>query len=129
MHLARRNLLRIKPGTAMKPVSLVLLISAALLAAAGQMLFKIGATDRARLIEYLNPAIIVGLLCYALSTVAWIYTLSSEKLVNVYAFTALSFVLVYAGGVTLLGETLTGAGIVGIVLIMAGLFLLTTSNT
>ena len=113
----------------MKPVSLVLLISAALLAAAGQMLFKVGATDRARLIEYLNPAIIVGLLCYALSTVAWIYTLSSEKLVNVYAFTALSFVLVYAGGVTLLGETLTGAGIVGIVLIMAGLFLLTTSNT
>lgn len=112
----------------MKPLSVVFLIAAALFAAGGQMLFKVGAVDRERLIEYLNPAIVTGMFCYALSTVIWIYTLSSEKLVNVYAFTALSFVLVYVGGVMILGESITRAGVVGILLILTGLFLLTTNN-
>ena len=63
-----------------------------------------------------------------LSTAIWIYALSSEKLVNVYAFTALSFVLVYLGGVMVLGETISKSGIVGVLLVLTGLFLLTTSN-
>ena len=112
----------------MKPLSLFFVTTAALFAACGQLLFKVGAAERERLIDFINPAIVGGLAFYGLGTAMWIYTLSSEKLVNVYAFTALAFVLVYLGGVVILGETITRTGVLGVLMILTGLFLLTTSN-
>jgi len=112
----------------MNRFSLILLSLAALSAAAGQLLFKIGARGREQWIDFLNIPIMTGLLFYGLSTVMWIYALSFEKLVNVYAFTALTFVLVYLGGVFIINEQITGVALVGIILVLAGLYLIVSYN-
>jgi drug/metabolite transporter (DMT)-like permease len=106
----------------------MLLVLAAFSAAAGQLLFKIGAHGRERLLEFANLPIAAGLLMYGVGTALWIYVLAREKLVNVYAFTALSFVLVYVGGVLLLGERIALGGMIGILLVLAGLYLITNYN-
>lgn len=109
----------------MNKLSILLLSSAALAAAIGQLLFRVGAKDRHELLDFINLPIILGLGFYSLGTAIWIYALSYLNLVNVYAFTALTFVLVYIGGVVLLKEPInltTGTG-VGVVLL--GLYLIT----
>ncbi len=108
--------------------SVLLLVTAAFAAAAGQLLFKIGAQGRGGWLAFLNPYIFAGFLFYVVGAVLWIYALSFEKLVNVYAFTALTFVLVLVGAVLVLGEKMNAAGILGIALVLGGLYLLTTHN-
>lgn len=112
----------------MNRFSIALLTLAALSAAGGQLLLKIGARGNAHWVEYLNVYIISGLGCYVLATAVWIYALSFEKLTIVYAFTALTFVLVYLGGVFVINETLSILAVIGVGLILAGLFLIVSSN-
>lgn len=112
----------------MKFSSVLLLTIAGLSAAVGQLLFKIGAQGAQQIPDFFNRSIVVGLILYALSTVFWIYTLSFEKLVNVYAFTALTFVLVYLGGVLLIRETITLSGLAGVGCVLLGLFLITNQT-
>lgn len=112
----------------MSRLSLLLLTLATCAAAGGQLLLKIGARGRIELGDFLNLPIAAGIVLYGLGTLVWIYTLSYEKLVNVYAFTALTFVLVYLGGVTLLGESLSPPAVAGVILILLGLFLITGYN-
>jgi len=108
--------------------TLFLLISAAFSAASGQILFRIGSRGNESLHAYFNIPIFIGLVLYAIGTTVWIYVLSKETLVNVYAFTALTFVLVYLGSVFLLGEHIdTGKGI-GIMLVLLGLYLITRTS-
>jgi drug/metabolite transporter (DMT)-like permease len=104
--------------------SLLLLIVSALAAAGGQLLLKVGAQARHQFLDFLNVPIALGLSLYGLSTIIWIYTLSSEKLVNVFAFTGLTFVLVYLGGTLLLGETITKPAVVGVLLVLLGIYLI-----
>lgn len=105
--------------------STVLLLSlAAFSAASGQLLFKVGADGVQNASGYINLSIFAGLVLYGLGTMAWIYALSSELLVNVYAFTALTFVLVYLGGVVLLGETITRPALAGVAFVLFGLYLI-----
>jgi drug/metabolite transporter (DMT)-like permease len=104
--------------------SILLLVAAALGAACGQLLFRVGAQNKGTLLEFANPQIFAGLLLYGISTALWIYTLSREKLVVVYAFTVLTFVLVYLGSVVFLGETLSQRAVLGVVLVLGGLYLL-----
>ena len=75
----------------MSLVSFMMLLAASLAAAAGQLLLKVGAQHKTHLAEFINAAIAAGLLLYLCGTVLWIYVLSKEKLVVVYAFTALTF--------------------------------------
>jgi drug/metabolite transporter (DMT)-like permease len=112
----------------MSRFSIILLTLAAFSAAGGQLLFKIGANGREQLQDFINLPIIFGLILYAVGTFLWIYTLSHERLVNVYAFTALTFVLVYIGGIFVIDEKITAAAFGGILLIMAGLYLITNYN-
>jgi drug/metabolite transporter (DMT)-like permease len=100
------------------------LLAGTMLAAAGQVLFKVGADGRVALLEFVNPFIAAGLLCYALGTAAWIYALSKAPLTLVYPFTALTYVLVYASGVFLLGEETSVRAVAGALLVLAGLFLI-----
>jgi drug/metabolite transporter (DMT)-like permease len=72
--------------------------------------------------------IVAGLCLYAVGTGLWIYALSFEKLVNVYAFTALTFVMVYIGGVVILGERLSGMALLGVLVVLGGLYLI-VNNT
>jgi drug/metabolite transporter (DMT)-like permease len=108
----------------MTRTSVLLLSGASLAAAAGQLLFRVGAQDKTSLSEFINAPILLGLLLYGLGTLLWIYTLSKEKLVVVYAFTVLTFALVYIGSMFWLGESLGARGVCGIALVMGGLYLL-----
>ncbi len=110
----------------MSSLSIILLTFATLAAAGGQLLLRVGAQGRAEWLEFINWPIAAGLLLYGIGTVIWIYTLSYEKLTTVYGFTALTFVLVFLGGVTLLNESLSYAAMFGILLILAGLYLIST---
>lgn len=110
----------------MSKQTIVLLVGATIAAAAGQMLFRIGARDRTNLLAFVNPYIIAGLFFYASGVVAWIYALSKEQMVAVYAFTGLTFVLVYLGGVFLLGERINTTKSMGVALVIAGLYFLTS---
>lgn len=108
--------------------SVILLVLASFSAAVGQILFKIGARDRTELLEYFNIPILFGMILYGVSTIIWIYMLSKESLVNVYVFTALTFVLVYLGGIFLLKEQMSLPGIFGIIFVLFGLYLIINYN-
>jgi succinate-acetate transporter protein len=97
-------------------------------AAVGQILLKLGAEGRHQLVDFINAFIAGGLLFYGVGTAIWIYVLSSEKLMNVFAFTALTFVLVYVGSMLIDGNGTTGAGLIGILLVLSGLYLLSQHN-
>lgn len=99
----------------------------ALLAAFGQVSFRHGAEGRELLAEFLNGWILLGLLLYLAGTVLWIRALSSATLTVVYPFTALTYVLVNAFAVALLGERLSTRGLLGTGFVLLGLFLVATS--
>jgi drug/metabolite transporter (DMT)-like permease len=100
------------------------LVVACCAAACAQLLFRVGAQSRSQFLEFLNPAIGAGLALYAFGTALWIYALAKERLVVVYAFSALTFALVYLGGHLLLGESLSARGACGVALVLAGLYLI-----
>jgi drug/metabolite transporter (DMT)-like permease len=97
-------------------------------AAVGQILLKLGAEGRHQLTDFINAFIVGGLLFYGVGTAIWIYVLSSEKLMNVFAFTALTFVFVYVGSILIDGNGTTSAGLIGILLVLSGLYLLSQHN-
>lgn len=103
------------------------LLGASVAAAIGQILFRLGARDRISLVAFVNTYIALGMLFYALGMAAWIYALSREQMVTVYAFTALTFVLVYLGGVFLLGENTNTTKSMGVALVIVGLYFLTSN--
>ena len=115
--------------TQMTKTSVMLLALSAFSAAAGQLLFKVGAQGRVRWIEFISVPIVGGVLLYGISMVLWIFVLSFEKLVNVYAFTALTFVLVYIGGVVIIGERISMPGAFGVGLVLCGLYLITNYSS
>lgn len=109
--------------------TIFLLMISAVSAAAGQLLLKKGADGREVIVDFLNAQVFSGLAFYGVGVAIWVYVLSREHLVNVYAFTALTFVLVYLGGVFILHEQISMPAILGILLILAGLYLVTNFNS
>lgn len=109
----------------MERSSIIFLTLAAFSAAGGQLMFKVGALGREQAVDFINLPIFSGLVLYAVGTAIWIYALSYEKLVKVYSFTALTFVLVYLGGVLILGEKISLINFCGMSLILGGLYLVT----
>ena len=105
----------------------LLLLAGTVLAALGQVLFKIGATGRDTLFDFVNIWIVVGLISYVFSTVFWIYSLSKAQLTLVYPFTALTFVFVYLVGVFVLGEETSVKALIGVASVLVGLFLISTA--
>jgi drug/metabolite transporter (DMT)-like permease len=103
------------------------LLGGTVCAALGQMLFKTGATGRQSLLSFVNGWIVLGLVAYAASTAMWIYALSRAPLSLVYPFTALTFVMVYLGGVWWFGEPTSARALAGVALVLAGLYLVTTA--
>ena len=104
-----------------------LLLLGTICAAAGQVLFKIGASGREAFSSFINVWLLSGLLAYAVGTLLWIYALSRVRLTVAYPFTALTFVLVYLFGVLILREPATAKALVGIGFVLAGLFLISTA--
>ena len=111
-------------GDKLKSQTLSLLLGAAFAAATGQIFFRIGARDRADISTFINFYVMAGLFFYGLGTIVWIYALSKEQITTVYAFTGLTFVLVYLGGVILLGEHINQYKSIGVLLVLAGLYII-----
>lgn len=100
---------------------------------AGQILFKLAAlslptlgkvtlVDLAALLS--NPCFILAIALYAGTTVLWVWVLREADLSRVYPFVSLSFVLVPAAGVVFFGEKATLGLVIGIALILAGVFII-----
>lgn len=106
-----------------------LLVVATILAAAGQILFKFGATGRRDWSEFLNVPLVSGLICYGIGTILWIFALSKLPLKTVFPYTALTFVLVYVGAIFLVGERISSKSLAGVVCVLIGLFMLTSDKT
>ena len=101
----------------------VMLLTGCVCAALGQLLFKVGASGRVSLGSFMNGWVFLGLALYAVGTVLWIASLSQAKLTSVYPFTALTFVLVYVLGISVLGEAVSTQALVGVAFVLSGLFL------
>ncbi len=104
------------------------------LSALGQTLFKTGAGrvrfgDGAGLLGKVaamlfSPWVLAGLAAYGVGTVLWLFALRRIDLSLAYPFVALSFLMVAASGVLLLGEPMTLAKALGLALIVTGLAVL-----
>jgi undecaprenyl phosphate-alpha-L-ara4N flippase subunit ArnE len=99
--------------------------------AGGQFLFRKSAIEAPPLSSLagiatliVNPVFILALVVYGAATLLWVAVLQQVPLSRAYAFTALSFVIVPAAAVFLLGETATPRFVVGLVLVIAGLLLI-----
>jgi drug/metabolite transporter (DMT)-like permease len=99
------------------------LLSSCVLAAIGQVLLKQSVTGRTELAQYLNPGLFLGLSCYVVGAVLWIYCLSRVPLLKAYPFTALGFVLTILAGVLIFKETAAPVYWLGIAFILTGLML------
>jgi len=110
------------------PIIYFILLLSSLLAASGQCLFKSGASGAQIMADFINPIIIGGLMCYGASTILWIWALSRAPLLIVYPFTALTFVMVYAGSVLVFGERFSLSGMLGVACVLLGLFIIVTSR-
>lgn len=105
-------------------VAMVLVLAAScLLAATGQLLFRLGAADRNDIAAFLNLYLASGLIAYAASTALWVFALSRVRLLLVYPFTLLTFVLVGMGAALILGESVNRIVLLGWVVIAMGLAL------
>jgi drug/metabolite transporter (DMT)-like permease len=111
----------------MSPTMTLLLLAGTLCAAAGQVLFKVGASGREALASFFNLWLLSGLAAYGLGTLLWIYALSKVRLTVVYPFTALTFVLVYLFGIVILDEPTTAKALIGVAFVLGGLFLISTA--
>jgi len=99
-------------------------VSACILAACGTLMLKYGAMGRNQIREFINLWVMGGDCFYSIGFLLWIVALSKLPLVYVYPFTMLTFLMVGAGSVFLLGEKLTPLGLLGWMVILLGVFLI-----
>lgn len=116
--------------------SLVLLLFAVFSSAGGQIMLKHGMKGAAATVGHggslalraaTSPWVIVGLLVFAVSALAWMTTLARVPLSVAYPFNALGYLLIVLAGSTVLHERTsmwTWGGsllvVVGLVTVMAG---------
>lgn len=98
-----------------------------LLAAAGQIFLKLGATGAQSMADFVNVRTLAGFTLYGVGSLLWIIALARLPLSKVYPFTILTFVLVYAASATLLGEPMTPKVLLGAALVIAGLLVITVA--
>lgn len=102
--------------------------ASAFLAAAGQVLLKIGANGKSNLADFVNLSLLSGLSCYIFGILLWIYSLSRMPLSSIYPFTFLTFVLVGVGSAWLLGDVPSLRTVVGWTIILVGIGFVALSN-
>ena len=109
------------------PSALLWVVASCVLAAAGQVLLKLGSQGAVSLAGYANLRLVAGLALYGASTLLWIVALSRLPLSRVYPFTVLTFVLVYVLSYLCLDESLSPQVLGGGALVLAGLFVIATA--
>jgi len=120
----------------MRILDLLAIFVSVCLAVAGQLLLKMGmlrmgkfslnistvVQQYARIL--VNPFIIAGIIGFALSVLVWLYVLSRLELSFAYPFTALNYVLILLASYFVLRETITPVKIMGVAVIVAGVYLI-----
>ena len=109
------------------PHPIILVVLGSLLAAAGQVYLKLGASGATGFTSYLNVRLGIGIVLYGVGSVLWVIALSKLPLSKVYLFTVLTFVLVYVASFAILGEQISASVIAGSVLVVAGLVVIATA--
>ena len=120
-------------------VSFSLILTGVLLNAAAQLLLKAG-TNRIGEFEFnwanivpitklvaLQPHIITGLGCYAVSVVVWIMALSRVPVSVAYPLLSIGYIVNAFAAWHLFGESLTAQKLIGIGVICVGVWLVTKS--
>ena len=123
----------------MNLVSFALVLTGVLLNAAAQLLLKAGVKDMgiiqlnagtifsAGLKLALEPHIIAGLACYAISVVVWILALSRVQVSIAYPMLSLGYVVTAFIAWAFMGEAVNAMRISGIAVIIVGVFLVARS--
>jgi len=114
----------------MNAASIALLSLVSLMLAGGQIMFRSGARD-ARPVEdfptliglLISPTIIAAVALYGVATVLYVIALQRVQLSVAYPFMALGYIVVPLAGYFLLGEAVSLRYAMGVVLILAGLYL------
>jgi drug/metabolite transporter (DMT)-like permease len=121
------------------PILGLILLSISLSAIA-QVLFKFGMSSvavrqalaagspmQAAIAVFLSAGVLGGLSLYGIGTVLWLGVLSRTEVSQAYPFVGLGFVLTALIGYFLFGDALGPLRIVGIALVVAGIFLISRS--
>ncbi|MBA7630964.1 putative 4-amino-4-deoxy-L-arabinose-phosphoundecaprenol flippase subunit ArnF [subsurface metagenome] len=119
----------------MRAFDLLVILISIFLAVVGQLLLKMGmlrvgkfSFDISTLVHQyikilLNPFVIAGLFGFFVSMLIWLYVLSRMELSLAYPFVALNYVLILFGSYFLFKETITPLKIVGVAVIIIGVYL------
>lgn len=110
------------------PLQLLTIILSVILLSAGQILFKMAASEmnftaRKILISLINPKFLIALLVYAVATLFWLMSLKEVPLRVAYPFAALAFFIVPTLSHLILGETVTWRTYLGALMISIGVFI------
>jgi multidrug transporter EmrE-like cation transporter len=123
----------------MRSADLALILTGVLLNAVAQLLLKAGSRAIAdvtlnvgnawTIIERIaiNPPILGGLVCYAISVVVWILALSRVEVSIAYPMLSVGYVVNAIAAWMLFGEDLNSARIAGIGVIIVGVWLVARS--
>lgn len=95
--------------------------------ALGEISFSWGALFPLSLRLAQNPAIMVGLVLYVLSVAVWLFVLSRVDVSYAYPLSSLGYILTAFVGSWYLGEVLTPARWIGIMVILGGVYLVSRS--
>ncbi|GAB4506098.1 MAG: SMR family transporter [Anaerolineales bacterium] len=115
----------------MSPV--LFLLAAVALGVAGQMVMKTGMTQvgalnalnlRALARMFSNPYVVLGIFCYALSSIVYLVALSRLPLSFAYPMVGLGYVIVVFLSWLILKEPVSPARWIGVLLICGGAFLI-----
>ena len=67
-----------------------------------------------------SPAVLMGMICFGLSAVVWLFVLAKIPLSTAYPFIALGIVITVIGGRFLFAEPISIFKLIGIALVVAG---------
>ncbi|OAN56691.1 hypothetical protein [Sphingobium sp. TCM1] len=116
-----------------------LVLASVLLAAAAQLILKIGMSGeivqraltqndlppfRAAIVVATSPLVICGLTCFVLSAVIWLLVLAHVELSIAYPFVGLGLVITVTSSHFVLGEAMTASKLVGVGAIVFGVMLI-----
>jgi multidrug transporter EmrE-like cation transporter len=110
----------------------ILFLVNTLLMSAGQLLFKksalyISTHSSLTLIQsyILNPWFYLAITCFALSTIVWVKILMAMKLVTAYPIAlGIAYSVTAIGSFMLFNESLRPLNLIGITIVMLGIFLI-----
>jgi multidrug transporter EmrE-like cation transporter len=126
----------------MRPTLTLLILLSVLLSSGSQIVLKYGMTRPAmkvmladsqeplRLLLAIgtSPAVLIGMLCFGLSAVVWLFVLAKIPLSTAYPFVALGIAITVTAGRFLFAEPVSVGKLIGIGLVIAGVIAVGTSS-